>query len=67
MIITRNGITIRMEVEGIREAGQSSQGLKLINLAAGDTIGSIERIAKMGDAEEAVSAPVSLTPTTNGR
>ena len=59
MIITRNGITIRMEVEGIREAGRSTQGVKLINLAAGDTIGSIERIAKIEDAEEAGKATAS--------
>jgi DNA gyrase/topoisomerase IV subunit A len=36
MIITRNGIAIRMEVEGIREAGRSTRGVKLINLLAGE-------------------------------
>ena len=59
MIITRNGITIRMEVAGIRAAGRSTQGVKLINLQAGDTIGSIERIAKIDDAEGAGRAAAS--------
>lgn len=61
MIITKNGITIRMEVEGIRAAGRSTQGVKLINLGAGDTIGSIERLARFEDAEDGgkvQSAPV---------
>ncbi len=57
MIITRNGITIRMEVVGIRSAGRSTQGVKLINLAAGDTIGSIERLATIEDAEETGKVP----------
>src|SRR5205807_7766 len=47
MIITKNGITIRMDVSGIRAAGRSTQGVKLINLGAGDTIGSIERLARI--------------------
>jgi DNA gyrase subunit A len=52
MIITKNGITIRMEVLGIRAAGRSTQGVKLINLDTGDAIGAIERIARDEDAEE---------------
>jgi DNA gyrase subunit A len=59
MIITRNGITIRMEVESIREAGRSTQGVKLINLQSGDSIGSIERLAKIEDAEDAGKAQVA--------
>lgn len=51
MIITKNGITIRMEVEGIRAAGRSTQGVKLINLQDGDSIASIERLARVEDAE----------------
>ncbi len=51
-ITTKNGITIRMDVAGIRAAGRSTQGVKLINLGPGDTIGSIERLATIEDAEE---------------
>ncbi len=51
MIITVNGITIKMEVEGIREAGRSTQGVKLINLETGDHVATIERLARVEDAE----------------
>jgi DNA gyrase subunit A len=62
MIITKNGITIRMEVEGIRAAGRSTQGVKLINLTGDDSIGSIERLAHIDDLEEggkAAGTPVA--------
>ncbi len=47
MIITMKGITIRMRVDDIRKAGRSTQGVKLINLDAGDQVASIARIARM--------------------
>ncbi len=52
MIITSNGITIKMEVMGIRAAGRSTQGVKLINLEPGDRASTIERLAKAEDVEE---------------
>ncbi len=52
MIITSNGITIKMEVMGIRAAGRSTQGVKLINLEPGDRVSTIERLARAEDAEE---------------
>ncbi len=52
MIITKNGITIRMEVNTIRLASRSTQGVKLINLEPGDAIASIERLARAEDVEE---------------
>ena len=57
MIITKNGITIRMEVAGIRSAGRSTQGVKLINLEPGDQIASIERLAREEDADETGVVP----------
>lgn len=44
MITCRSGITIRMNVENIREAGRATQGVKLINLDEGDEIAAIARI-----------------------
>lgn len=44
MIITENGITIRMPVKEIRSAGRSTQGVRLINLDPGDRVATIERI-----------------------
>lgn len=46
MITCRSGITIRMKVEDIREAGRATQGVKLINLDDGDKIAAIARLAE---------------------
>jgi DNA gyrase subunit A len=54
MIITKNGIMIRMEVKTIRSAGRSTQGVKLINLEPGDSVATIERVARVEEAEAAV-------------
>ncbi|MGC8667146.1 MAG: DNA gyrase subunit A [Chthonomonadales bacterium] len=51
MIMTQNGIVIRMRVQDIRRTGRSAQGVKLINLDEGDQIASIARIARDEDAE----------------
>lgn len=44
MITCKSGITIRMKVENIREAGRATQGVRLINLDEGDQIAAIARI-----------------------
>jgi DNA gyrase subunit A len=44
MITCKSGITIRMKVAHIREAGRATQGVKLINLDEGDEIAAIARI-----------------------
>jgi DNA gyrase subunit A len=62
MIITKNGKTIRMEVAGIRAAGRSTQGVKLINLEAGDSIASIERLARSEDLETTGNTAGSEAP-----
>jgi len=47
-----SGVTIRMGVEGIREAGRATQGVKLINIDEGDKIAAIARIADLVVEEE---------------
>ncbi|WP_342086369.1 DNA gyrase subunit A [Dyadobacter sp. OTU695] len=49
MIITRNGIAIRMSVLDIRQAGRNTQGVKLIRLNSSDEITSVTRILKDPD------------------
>ncbi|XZF15541.1 DNA gyrase subunit A [Chitinophagaceae bacterium MMS25-I14] len=44
MITCKSGITIRMKVAAIREAGRATQGVKLINIDEGDEIAAIARI-----------------------
>ncbi|MBU1823198.1 MAG: DNA gyrase subunit A, partial [Bacteroidetes bacterium] len=69
MIITRNGIAIRMSVTDIRQAGRNTQGVKLIRLSNSDEISSVTRILKDEDeasaslAEEQV--PGEPTDSTN--
>ena len=46
MIINQSGITIRMNITDIREAGRATQGVKLINLREGDTIAAVSVVAK---------------------
>ncbi|TXC82129.1 DNA gyrase subunit A [Luteibaculum oceani] len=44
MIITKNGITIRMAVENIRVAGRATQGVRLISLKGKDQIAAIAKV-----------------------
>ena len=46
MIITRSGLTIRMEVPGIKIAGRATQGVKLINLREGDSIAAVSVVTR---------------------
>ncbi len=49
MIINQSGITIRMNITDIREAGRATQGVRLINLREGDTIAAVSVVAKSED------------------
>ncbi|MBS1614505.1 MAG: DNA gyrase subunit A [Bacteroidetes bacterium] len=52
MITCKSGITIRMRVADIREAGRATQGVKLINIDEGDEIAAIARIAEQESEDE---------------
>jgi DNA gyrase subunit A len=49
-----SGVTIRTHVNSIRAAGRATQGVKLINLDAGDEIAAIAKIAEQEEDEEAL-------------
>jgi len=51
MITCKSGITIRMKVAAIREAGRATQGVKLINLDGNDEIAAIARIEEQEEEE----------------
>jgi DNA gyrase subunit A len=58
MLITKKGIIIRVPVEGIRISGRNTQGVKVMNLTAGDLVVDVARVVKededeAGDAENA--------------
>ncbi len=61
MIITRNGITIRMSVDGISELGRNTQGVRLIRLKSDDEIASVARVAENEDEEDERDENVSST------
>ena len=44
VIITTNGIMLKIRVAEIRSCGRSTQGVKLINVSHGDSVGSLARI-----------------------
>ncbi len=63
MITCKSGITIRMKVEHIREAGRATQGVKLINIDEGDEIAAIARIEEQeGEEDENDSENISDAP-----
>ncbi len=46
MLITKAGVVIRMNAEDARAVGRNTQGVKLINLSAGDTIVDMALVVK---------------------
>ncbi len=67
MIITRNGIAIRMSVTDIREAGRNTQGVKLIRLNNSDEIASVTRILKEEEEEGEEVTEITDTASLNGQ
>ncbi|HYD20556.1 MAG TPA: DNA gyrase C-terminal beta-propeller domain-containing protein, partial [Flavipsychrobacter sp.] len=60
LIITcKSGITIRMNVASIREAGRATQGVRLINLDGGDSIAAIARIEEQEQEENGENVDTS--------
>jgi len=49
MITCKSGMTIRMKVENIREAGRNTQGVKLINIDEHDQIAAIAKIQEQDE------------------
>jgi len=49
LVMTTKGKGIRMKIKEIRTTGRVAQGVKLVNLAAGDSVASIARIVKGTD------------------
>lgn len=60
MITCKSGITIRMRVADIREAGRATQGVKLINIDEGDEIAAIARIAEQETEGEEDKEPAQI-------
>ncbi len=52
MMITKKGIMIRVPVEGIRISGRNTQGVKVMNLIAGDLVVDVARVVKEEEVEQ---------------
>ncbi len=66
MITCESGVTIRMKVSAIREAGRATQGVKLINIDEGDRIAAIASIHEQDVEEELPSDHPVEEGTTPG-
>ena len=53
MLMTKQGILIRMPVKGIRVAGRNTQGVKLVNLDDKDTVMAVARVVPEEEGEDA--------------
>jgi DNA gyrase subunit A len=52
ILITHGGMLIRMAVDGIREIGRSTQGVKLIGLDGDDRLVAVAKVAERDSSEE---------------
>jgi DNA gyrase subunit A len=64
MLITKQGIVIRMPVKGIRVSGRNTQGVKLVHLDDGDIVCDVARVVIEDDegGEEALDETVGVSP-----
>ncbi|HET6778332.1 MAG TPA: DNA gyrase C-terminal beta-propeller domain-containing protein, partial [Gemmatimonadales bacterium] len=64
MMITRHGVIIRLPVDGIRVIGRNTQGVKVMNLDAGDTVVDVARVVKEDESgAEEISGGDEAAPT----
>jgi len=64
MIITVNGIAIRIPVGELRVMGRATQGVRLIKLGANDNIASVTRIIREEEEESGETPETPEEPTT---
>ena len=55
MVITRNGVVNRQRVDEIRVIGRATQGVRLVNLDAGDQVMDVARVIQENGEEGAVT------------
>ncbi|HJU74818.1 MAG TPA: DNA gyrase subunit A [Gemmatimonadaceae bacterium] len=62
MIITRGGMIIRSPVSQVRVAGRNTQGVKLVNLVAGDAVTAVARVIPDDKDTEGGDVPAGEAP-----
>jgi DNA gyrase subunit A len=64
LLITQSGMLIRIKVKDIRETGRAAQGVRLIDLDAGDRVVAVAKLAEPDESEE---EPQAALPTSVGQ
>ena len=57
LLITQQGMILRMLTNGVREIGRATQGVRLIDIAADDKVVSVARLVEKEDDAEAAVEP----------
>jgi DNA gyrase subunit A len=65
MLVTRQGVIIRLPVDGIRVIGRNTQGVKVMNLDSGDAVMDVARVVL--EDEEADDRPDGAEVVAEGR
>jgi len=63
LLITQQGMILRMPTNDVRAIGRATQGVKLIDLDEGDKVVSVARLVDEGTTAGDASAPEGGTPT----
>ncbi|MCD6017522.1 MAG: gyrase subunit [Bacteroidetes bacterium] len=63
MIITKNGIAIRMNVSDLRVMGRATQGVRLINIQDNDSIAAVTKVDHEDEVEASAEDATTETPT----
>jgi DNA gyrase subunit A len=66
MVITHQGIIIRISVAGISIQGRNTQGVRIMTLNEGDAVGSVTKIEVNGDVEKEAEKEVEKKPEERG-
>ncbi|HXD93683.1 MAG TPA: DNA gyrase C-terminal beta-propeller domain-containing protein, partial [Bacteroidia bacterium] len=66
MIITKEGITIRMAVSTLRVMGRATQGVRLINIDESDEIAAVTKVDHEDEVEETIEGAEGDIAPTNG-
>ncbi len=61
MMVTRKGVIIRVPVDGIRVIGRNTQGVKVMNLDAGDAVVDVARVVKENGAANSETDPLAVS------
>jgi DNA gyrase subunit A len=64
MLITKQGVAIRMPVKGIRVAGRNTQGVRLVNLEPNDLVMDVARVVPEDESSEGeeIEEPAEVGP-----